>query len=69
MIVARLGNAADDGDGDLLDAEGTIQSIHGADQAGGVAAGQLQIVGVNALFEVGIAMEEHVCNGMTMQST
>ena len=60
MIVARIGHAADDGDGDLLDADGAVQRVHGADQAGGVAGGELQIVLAQALLIVGIAMEENV---------
>ena len=66
MIVARIGNAADDGDGNLLNVESAVQSIHGTDQTGGVAAGQLQVVGANALFIVGVAMEEHISNGVLL---
>ena len=60
MIVTRVGHAADDGDGDLFDAIGTVEAVNGADQAGGIAGRQFQIVLADTLFIVGIAMEEDI---------
>ena len=64
MIIAGVGDAADDGDGDLFDAVGSVEAVHGADEPGGVAGGQLEIVLTHALFVVGVAVEEHVRDGV-----
>ncbi|MPN48930.1 hypothetical protein SDC9_196543 [bioreactor metagenome] len=60
VIVARVGHSPDDGDGHLRYARRPIQRVHRADEAGGVAGGQFQEVGTDALFVVGVAVEEHV---------
>ncbi len=39
-------------------------TIHGADEAGGVAGGQLQIVCTQPLFVIGVTMEEHIGDGV-----
>ena len=64
MVITGVGNTADDGDGDLVNAIGTVQAVHGTDQTCGVAGGQLQIVLAQALFIVGIAVEEHIGNAV-----
>ena len=66
VIVAGICHAADDGDGHLLKADFPVQAVHGADEAGGVAGGQLQIVLAHALFVVGIAVEEDVRHGVLL---
>ena len=60
VVVAGIRHPADDGDGHLLDAEGPVQAVHGADEARGVAGGQLQVVLPQALLVVGVAVEEHI---------
>ena len=60
VIIAGIGHAADDGDGDLLDAELAVQAVHRTDEACGVAAGQLQKLFAQAKLIVGIAVEEHI---------
>ena len=64
VIVAGVRHPADDGDGGLLHAVGPVQAVHGANEAGGVAGGQLQVLLVNTLFVVCIAMEENVGHGV-----
>ncbi len=59
VIVARV-HPADDGDGHMVQAKLPVQGVHQADQAGGVAGGELQIVGAHAFFIVGIAVEENI---------
>ena len=66
VIIAGIGHAADDGDGDLLDAELAVQTVNGTDEAGGVAAGELQELLAQAQLVVGIAMEEHVCHAVLL---
>ena len=52
MIVTRISHAADDRDGNAIDAIGAVEAVNRADQAGGVAGGQLQVVCADTLFEV-----------------
>ena len=66
VIIAGIGHAADDGDGDLLDAELAVQAVNGTDEAGGVAAGELQELLAQAQLVVGVAMEEHVCHAVLL---
>ena len=42
VVVARVGDAADDGDGDLFHTDIAVDHIHCADQASSIAAGQLE---------------------------
>ena len=58
--VAGVGDAAHDGDDDALHADLAVEAVDGADEAGGVAAGQLEVVLADALLVVGVAVEEDV---------
>ena len=60
MRVARVRHAAHDGHDDALHADGAVEAVDGADEAGGVARRELQIVLADALLVVGIAVEEDV---------
>ena len=66
VIITRIRDTANDGDGNLLDAERTIQAVNGANQSGGIAAGQLQIILAESLLIVGIAVEEDVRDGILL---
>ena len=66
MVVTGVSNTADDGDGDLFHTKSAVQAVHGTDQTGGVAGGQLQIVSAQAQLVVGIAMEEDIGNGVLL---
>ena len=66
VIVAGVSHTADDRDGDLLNTDLAVEAVDRADQAGRVAGGQLQVVLADALFVVGIAMEEHVRDGVLL---
>ena len=58
--VAGVGDAAHDGDDDALHADLAVEAVDGADEAGGVAARQLEVVLADALLVVGVAVEEDV---------
>ena len=60
VVVTGVSHTADDGDGNLVHTVGTVQAVHSPDEAGGVAGSELQVVLAQALFIVGIAMEEHI---------
>ena len=58
--VTGVGDPPNDRDRHLLDPDQSIEAIDGTDEAGGVAGGQLQVVGPDALVVVGISVEEDV---------
>ena len=58
--IAWVRHPADDGDGHLLDAHDPVERIHSADEAGGVAGGELEEVLADAVLVVGVSVEEHV---------
>ena len=60
VVIARVGDAADDGDGDLFHADSAVDHVYRTDEAGGVAAGQLEELLAQALFVVCITMEEYI---------
>ncbi len=60
MRIARVGHAAHDGDDDALHADLAIETVDGPDEAGGVAARELQVVLADALLVVGVAVKEDV---------
>ena len=62
VIIARIRDAADDRDRNLLYAVSAVKAVNGTDQTGRVAAGELQIILVQALFIIRVAVEEHVRN-------
>ena len=60
VIVARIGDAADNRYGDLLDAYRTVKTIHCPDKPCGIATRQLEKLCAQAFFVVGVAMKEYV---------
>ena len=62
VVITGVGHAANNGDGDTLDAIGAVQTVNTADQAGCVAAGQLEVLLADTLFVVGITVKENICN-------
>lgn len=60
MIIAGVRDAAHDRDGHALHAISAVEAVHRADEAGCVAACELQELLVDTLFKVCIAVEEHV---------
>ena len=62
MRVTRISDAADDRDRHLLDTHRTIEGIDGADQAGGITRGELEVVAPHAVLVVCVSVEEHVCD-------
>ena len=60
VIVAGVCDAAHDRDRHALHAIGAVEAVYRADEAGCVAACELQELLVDTLFKVCIAVEEHV---------
>ena len=66
VIIAGVRHAADDGNGNLFNAELSVQAVDGADQTGGVAAGELQKLLAQTQVVIGIAVEKHVCDAVLL---
>ncbi len=58
--VGGIGHTTHDGDGDFFHAHCPVNGIDRADQAGGVARGEFEIILAQTLFVIGIAVEKDI---------
>ena len=62
MIVARIGNASDNGDRDAFDTDSTIKAVNRTNQTRCVARREFEVVLIDAGFVVRVTVEKHIGN-------